>query len=976
MYSNEESLMGGSRHGAERASPHVRRAVHAAVLMSAAVLSLPRPAGAAEAAEATLEEVKVTGTRVVRDGYEAPTPVSVVTAEELESFASTNIADVLKTLPAIVGSTAPETMQVNASSGNSGINALNLRSIGSGRTLTLVNGQRIVGSSETGLVDVNTIPQELVKRVEVVTGGASASWGSDAMGGAVNFILDEGFTGLKFSFTGGTTTYGDNGQGKATVTGGSGFAGGRGHVLFSGSFSHADPVIYNTRDWNLKGWQRVTNPDYGTGAGQSTSVPNQLVLDKVSTYQGVIGGVIGSGPLRGTAFGADGVPYQIEEGWLVQGGRFQQGSPMFEQLDIRGKHGSQPLASRMRSMGGFLHTTWQFTDAVTAGLMLTRNRSQTRNWAFSNEDYNSIAIRSGNPFIPDSVQQSMDDLGLSTIMLGSMHPDLDVAKATGDRTVSRAALSLDGSFGAGWHWNAYYQYGESKQHYSTPGIWNVNRLAKAYDAVLHPDTGDIVCRVTLTNPSDPCVPYNPMGIGVNTLEAVAYVQGGDMTQTRVNHMSQNVAAFSFDGTPFSLWAGEVSIAAGAEWRREWMGRSWVDDMSVAREWWAGNALPSKGKYNVKEAFLETVVPLAKDLPGVRSADLQAAVRLEDYSTAGTVTAWKLGATWQLVDGLTMRGSRSHDIRAPNLSELFANGRGGAPYVDDPWLTEANGGQTVNYGTTTQTVGNPLLKAEISDSWGVGLVAQPAFLPGFGAAVDYWDIDITDAIGSAGGLQTIVTNCFEGQSEYCNLITFDTGGPGVGRITAVKLSTVNNANSVLRGVDAEASYRFSPDFIPGNVSLRLLGTRFLENSSTSATGVKTDTVGNNTGSTPKFRVTFSANWAYSGWRTGLTARGVSAGKYNKYWIECSTDCPVSAGRNTTINQNDISGAIWLDGSVSKDMQFGALSRANLFLNVRNLLNKDPVVVASSGSFGDTTSPYNAGLYDVMGRVYSAGIRIEF
>lgn len=965
----------------------VRRAVRAAIVLGAAVLLMPRGAAAAEAAmdmdadagmdmEMTLDEVTVTGSRVVRDGYEAPTPVSVVTAEELESFASNNIADVLKTLPAITGSTAPESMQVNASSGNAGINALNLRSIGAGRTLTLVNGQRIVGSSETGLVDVNTIPQELVKRVEVVTGGASASWGSDAMGGAVNFILDDTYTGTKLSATAGTTTYGDNSQTKFTFTHGRPFADGRGHVLFSGGFSHADPVIYNRRDWNLKGWQRVVNPEYGTGPGLSTSVPNTLVLDRVSTYQGVIGGVIGSGPLRGTAFGPGGEPYQIEEGWLVQGGRFQQNSPMFEQLDIRGKHGSQPLASRMRGLSGFLNTTWDLTDDVTVGLMLNRNRSQTRNWAFSNEDYNSITIKSGNPFIPASVQQAMDDEGLSTILLGSMHPDLDIAKATGDRTVSRAALSFDGKFGAGWHWNAYYQYGESKQHYSTPGIWNVNRLAKAYDAVIHPDTGEIVCAVTLTDPDDPCVPYNPMGIGVNSPDAAYYIQGSGMTQTRVNHMSQNVAAFSVDGSPFSLWAGEVSIAAGAEWRREWMGRSWVDEMSVAREWWAGNALPSKGTYNVKEAFVEAVVPLAKDLPFVQSADLQAAVRVEDYSTAGTVTAWKLGATWAIVDSLKFRGSLSHDIRAPNLSELYANGRGGAPYVDDPWQTDLNGGQVVNYGTSTQTVGNPFLKPEVSDSWGAGLVFQPTFLPGFAGAVDYWDIKIDDAIASAGGLQTIVDNCHQGQSEYCDLITFGPGGPGVGRITGVRLSTVNNAQSALRGVDAEFSYRFSPEFMPGDVSLRLLGTRFLENSTTSAAGVYTDTVGNNTGSTPKFKYTFSANWSHADWRAGLTARGVSSGKYNINWIECSTDCPVSTSTNTTISQNDIKGAMWLDASVSKDLQFGSIPRANVFLNVRNLLNKDPVVVASSGSFGDTTSPSNPSLYDVMGRVYSAGIRLEF
>lgn len=976
----------------------VRKAVRTALLLSMGAMALPQLAAAAEPDDVALEEVVVSGTRVVRDGYEAPTPVSVVTAAELQSFASTNIADALKTLPSIAGSWAPESTQVNASSGNSGINALNLRNIGTGRTLVLVNGQRLVASSATGLVDINNIPQELVERVEVVTGGASASWGSDAVGGVVNFILDQKYTGLKASLTGGTTTYGDNNNGKFTLTGGKGFAGDRGHILFSVSADRADPIIYNRRDWNLKGWQMVNNPAYTWARNATTGVvtgsndaPARLILDRVSTYQGVIGGVITSyrtgtasnspfllrgSPLVGTAFGAGGTPYDIQEGFLVQGDRFQQNSPMFEQLDIRGKHGGAPLASRMRGMGGFLNTTWDLNDDVTVGLMLSRNRSQTANWPFSLEDYDSITILAGNPFIPASVKAAMTAGGVNAIKMGSMHPDLDVARADGDRTVTRAALSFDGKFGEGWHWNAYYQYGGSKQFYQTPGMWNTSFLTKAYDAVVDPASGNIVCRVKLTNPNDPCVPYNPFGIDVNSQSAVNYVQGNGTVQTRMNHMSQNVASASIDGSPFSLWAGEVSVAAGAEWRREWMGDSWVDDMSVARQWWAGNALPSKGKFNVKEAFVETVVPLAKDMKFAQSLDLQGAVRVEDYSTSGTVTAWKVGTTWKMIDSLTLRGSVSHDIRAPNLNELYSNGAGGAPFVTDPWRANSN------YGTTTQTVGNPLLLPEVADSWGAGLVFKPAFLPGFGASVDYWYTSIDNAIGSAGGLQTIVDNCYTGQTEYCSLITWEGGSPG-GRIQAVKLSSVNNANAKYRGVDFESSYRFNPAFMPGDISLRLLGTRYLENSSISTTGVYTDIVGQNGGNVPKYRYTLSANWTNSDWSAGLSARGLSSGVYNNYWVVCSSGCPISqppAGlgdsRVVTINNNHIKGAIYFDGSVSKNFLFGEGSKANVFLNVRNLLNKDPAMVASSGSFSDTTSAANPSLYDVLGRVFSAGVRVEF
>ncbi|MET0281881.1 MAG: TonB-dependent receptor [Steroidobacteraceae bacterium] len=952
----------------------VRTAVRTALLMSVGALALPQMVAAAEPDDVALEEVVVSGSRVVRDGYQAPTPVSVVTAEELQSFASTNVADALNTLPAIAGSLTPSNSQTTASSGNSGINALNLRGIGTGRTLVLLNGQRIVASSSTGLVDTNTIPQELIERVEVVTGGASASWGSDAVGGVVNFILDTEYEGVKSSLTVGATNYGDNQNAKFSLTGGTSFAGGRGHITASGYVGRTDPVIYNKRDWNLEGWQSVTNPAYTYNPATRTGshdAPQRLITPQVGAYTGVIGGVITSGPLRGTAFGEGGIPYKVIPGLLVNGGQDMVGGPMWQQTDIRGKHGSAPLASRLRDMGGFLNTAWDINDDTTVSLMLSRNRSETANWAFSLEDYGSIPIKSGNPFIPASVQASMTAQGLTTLALGSMHPDLDIAVATGDRTVSRAVLSIDGKVFEDWHWNAYYQYGESKQFYTTPGMWNTANLAKAYDAVRNPTTGAIVCAVTLTNPADPCQPYNPFGINVNTDATVYYVEGNGTIQTRINHMSQNVAAASIDGTPFSLWAGDVAVAAGLEWRREWMGKSSVDAASIAGQWWAGNSRPSKGDFNVKEAFLETVIPLAKDMFLAKSADLTGAVRVEDYSEAGTVTAWKVGATWKPIDDVTVRGSLSHDIRAPNLIELFSSGTASAPFILDPWQPTI---PSPGYGISVLNVGNPDLKPEVSDSWGVGLVFQPSFLPGFGASVDYWDTDITDAIGSALGQQAIVDNCFAGQAEFCSLITFQSG-PG-SRILTVRRSSVNNANAAYRGVDYEASYRFAPGFVPGNVALRVVATNYLENSSVSS-GIKTETAGQNSGSVPDWRWSASATWSVSAWKAGLSARGVSKGVYNNYYVECTTGCPISVtGREVTVSENDIKGAIYFDGSISREFEFGEGSKADLFLNVRNLMNKDPAVVAAFGSFADTLSPANSNLYDVMGRVFTAGVRVEF
>jgi outer membrane receptor protein involved in Fe transport len=373
---------------------------------------------------------------------------------------------------------------------------------------------------------------------------------------------------------------------------------------------------------------------------------------------------------------------------------------------------------------------------------------------------------------------------------------------------------------------------------------------------------------------------------------------------------------------------------------------------------------------VKEAFVETVIPLAKDLPFARSADLQLAVRAEDYSTAGSVTAWKAGATWAPIDDVKLRGSMSHDIRAPNLIELYSTGIASAPFILDPWQPNI---PSPGYGISVLQVGNLDLKPEKADSWGAGIVFQPTFLPGFGASVDYWDTDVTDAIGSALTQQQIVDNCYAGQTDFCSLITFQ-AGPG-SRILTVRRSQVNNAKARYRGVDYEASYRFSTAFIPGDFSLRALATNYLENSNV-VNGILTDIVGVNLQTVPDWRWTASLSWSLIDWHASLSARGVSSGVYDNYFVECTTGCPVSNTRNVTVSNNHISGAIWFDGAVSHDVEFGGGSKATLFLNVRNLLDKDPPVAAEFGSFADTLSPGNPNLYDVLGRVFNAGVRVEF
>lgn len=279
-----------------------------AALLASANSALADDAASTAADGAELEEVLVTGSRVVRDGYDAPTPVNVLGTDEIKAAAPANIADFVNTLPSVAGSATAANSSGALSNGAAGISALNLRALGTGRTLVLFDGQRSVVSAATGQVDTNTFPQALVSRVEVVTGGASSAYGSDAVGGVVNFILDKEYTGLKATVEYGETTYGDNPNSKFNITAGAAFADKKGHVLLSAEIVHQDGVHDESRDWNKSGYFAVRNTNTAAGA------PFYILSKNVGISAYTPGGLITAGPLRGTYFGVNGSVNQLAYG--------------------------------------------------------------------------------------------------------------------------------------------------------------------------------------------------------------------------------------------------------------------------------------------------------------------------------------------------------------------------------------------------------------------------------------------------------------------------------------------------------------------------------------------------------------------------------------------------------------------------------------------------------------------------------------
>jgi iron complex outermembrane recepter protein len=929
-------------------------------MMPMATLAQEFPAGSTPA----IEEVVVTGSRITRDGFDAPTPVTVIGEETIEAAAPENLADFVNDLPSVVGSQTPQNSNLSFSNGQAGINALNLRGLGTVRTLVLLDGRRSVPSSITGIVDINSVPQALVERVEIVTGGASAAYGSDAMSGVVNFILNKDFTGLEGELSGGQTSYGDDENWKASLTGGFGFANDRGHVLLNGEHAKRAGIYGVPRDWNNRGWYIMNNPAYTPDGG----VPQRLVVSNAAFTAATLGGIILDTSLSGTAFGEGGAPRQFQYGSLVSSPWMQGGEWEANQFN-----GYNTLDQEVERTGLFGRISFDITDTLQIFGEVARNDAQTLSWQLQQFNVGNIAVRAGNPFIPSEIAAQMAAEGIAQFTLGSMNGDVPTIAFDGTRVVTRYTAGLDGSFELlddEWAWNAYYQKGIADSSETGFNIYSKARFANALDAVTDPVTGEAVCRSTLTDSENGCVPYNPMGLGVNSQAALDYILG---SPHRDQTFTQEVMAATVSGSPLDLWAGPLSLAAGVERREEKVSGS-VDSTSLTNGWFAGNYLPTFGQYHVAEAFVETVIPLAADMAWAQSLDLNAAFRRTDYSVSGPVSTWKIGATWQPMDSIRFRVTRSRDIRAPNLNELFAAGTANTNTVRDPF----NNDQSVQYQGLR--VGNTALEPEKADTLGIGVVLQPEFLEGFRASADYYDVEIIDVIDGVAA-QTIVDNCYAGGQSFCDAITRGVGPGGVSVITQIRLSPFNQEQMNARGVDLEASYQFGLDGLvdswAGDMSLRLLATRYLENTRNDGVSPPTDSVGSLAGDGPP-EWTYRATLSYQNdpLSVNLTGRGFSSGTYLNNYIECNSACPESSAFFPTINDNSLPGAFYLDASLSYQFDWQDVLW-DAFLSVQNLTNEDPAIVPSGpAGLAFATPPTNPTLYDVLGTVYRVGVRLEF
>ena len=921
------------------------------------------------------ETVIVSASRISIAGYQAATPVTVVSADQLLRDAQTDVGDVIRQLPAFGGSTSANN-SVQSSlivTGDAGLDEVNLRNLGVLRTLVLVDGQRVVPSNiNDGAVDLTTIPTSLLQRVDVVTGGASAAWGSDAVAGVVNLILDKNLEGLRANIEGGDNYNLTHESYKFEASYGTSFLGDRGHLIVSGSYMDSPQAYFASQAPWFRDTKLVNNPAY-TG---SNSQPQLIHATNVGLSQATQGGLISSGPFAGTQFvGPNGTPVPFNFGNVSaifsNGG---SGETTVSNLNL--------LAIPDRAQTLFAYGSYKLADNLKVSLQLNYGGSRIENNSYTKINYGNITITADNPFIPPSIKAAMTAGAIPSFNIGTTNlnnfasaggalinnslsaqaQSLGVPVSVSNRQLLRAVFSVDGSFGDDWSYNAYYQHGESRvNQYLLNNVQKAN-YTNAVDAVLVSAAnvgasglpiGSIACRSTLTSPTNGCSPLNIFGDGVASNPAISYINGAARSgqDAEITTLNQDVASASMQGVlPWGLDAGRMSVAFGAEYRKEG-GRENASPLANAHLFSVGNFTSFVGEYNVVEGFGELNAPLLKDNV-VQSLDFNAAGRLTSYSTSGLVETWKLGLTSQINDDFRVRTTWSFDIRAPALTELFS---AGTPILGS--ATDPHTGQNVQIYVLS--AGNPNLVPEESTTVSGGIVLTPHWIDGLSLSADWYSISISKAIVTIGS-STILANCKAGQALYCGQLIF--GGPG-GALSQINSGPLNADSQTVSGLDFQADYL--TDFLDGKLNLHLVGNYTDEQTQTDQ-GVLYDYAGSLSFDSPiqgvpKFKTTLAATYLEGPWSATMQGRFIGSAHLVNGWGP------------TNVDNNSVPEVAYLDLRGSYKLS----DNVQLYAAIDNTFNTPPPdVAASSNAVTEFETSVRDDVYDALGRQYRIGIRLRY
>ncbi len=814
-------------------------------------------------------DIVVTGSRIRRANFDTPSPVVTVNADILTASGSTNLTDVLTAYPSLLGSLkSSDTAGGRVANGLAGMNLLNLRNLGTQRTLILVDGRRHVSTvPATQAVDINVIPTDLIERVDVLTGGASAIYGADGVSGVVNFILKKDFEGVSVRGQAGISERGDAGQRLIAITAGHNFAQGRGNIALAYEHSEEDRLDIKKRP-ALVGARAVgfyPNPDdpenqFGYTGGASNGIPDNIPLSNVRYSDTSRDGAID--------IDGDGLP-----DYVMSGGRltaFDHGQYV---AGYAQQGGSGTLASDYyvdllpRTNRDIINLIGHFDVSPALTLFVEGKFAQTKAYTFSQPSYDyNLLIARDNAYIPADL---LPLVGPDGLMMTRDNFDMGSVGENSRRRTYRSVVGARDVISDHAAYELSYTYGRTDIRTRSINNSYNDRFYAAIDAVIDPVSGQPTCRVNLDpswTPNQPatfvrnvvspisfqpgeCVPLNLFGEGAPSQAAIDFITAQTVDRSK---LQQHVVSGSISGdfgAFFALPGGPVGFALGGEYRKE-LSRFDPDPLSMSGNTFNTTQTPGRGSFSVKEVFGELRAPLLRDVPFAHRLEIGAAIRLSDYSTVGGTTAWKVDGLYSPTPDISFAGTYSVAVRAPNISELYAAPTQTIAGITDPCNSNEiqNGTQyraancaallaslgvtdPVNYIDSRYTAligttqGNAGLSEERAKTWTAGIVLTPRAIPGLSLRADWYDIRLHQAINTATAAE-LAELCVDQptlDNGYCTAIDRQSGATGVaeaGNITGFSVAPFNVAQFRTAGLDVNLNYSRATDI--GTFNLNVSG----------------------------------------------------------------------------------------------------------------------------------------------------------
>jgi len=959
--------------------------VSASLLVAAPVLAQDAPASSDDAPEA--EAIVVTGSRIARPELDAASPVAVISSAQIQAQGITNVQDLAQKLPQ-VGIPGLSRSNTNFATTGNGISSINLRNLGDSRTLVLVNGRRFVaGVAGTAIVDVNNIPADFVDHIDVVTGGASAVYGSDAIAGVVNFVLKDKIEGIIARAQYGISDEGDSRNYTASISGGYQFGpDDRGSIIGNFTYSKDAGLLSRKRKISSQDCNLTCGPEsYSSYAQQGRF---SLFNDDTGLSQGLF------------TFNPDN---SVVDGFPIGYG--------FNRNSLR------RITTPVERYLGAASAKYEVSDGITlfAEGTYAKTKSASEIEPFALDSINDLGMGYGidNPFIPQVIRDRITaansdndpDNDITSIQFRRRQNEVYSRSNRNSRETFRITGGVKGDITDKWNFEVSAVYGQLKDHTATEDI-NLDNYRNAVDAITD-ENGNIVCR-SATARAAGCVPINLFGYNTASAAASQYVQSAIPRSDDIKN-TEFVATASLNGTLAELPYGDLKVSVGAEYRREKSVDNWDALTNAGNN--SGNKTPDTvGKYNVKELFGEIDIPILSGLPFAESLSAQGQARYSDYSTIGHVFSWSAGGEWSPVKGLRFRGNYAVANRAPNINELFSAAAETFPSVSDPCnhTTATSGG---DFGAICRAIpgvaaaiardgefaytladqqgingfdgGNRDLQEEKGKTLTVGGVFQPTFLPGFSFSADYFRIKISNAIGLIDRDTSIRQCLLLNLPQFCDNVIRD-GATGL--IKTVNAQNINIAKRSTSGIDFNLRYGHAVGlFNDDKFDLNVLYTWTMKYKRQSDPSAPVENGLGNLFYGEQFKHKINTQLMYTVGKVSLNWTATYLSKMTAIpedvldtTVTDLTDAGLTqAQAERLLGHNKIKARLYHD--VQARVRTGENDRFELFLGVDNLFDRKPPILEDGlyvGGISITGTTTAADVYDPIGRRFYAGVQVKF